>query len=159
MEWVLTVVLGVMCLGAIAAVILLGWFHYKERNNANESHDDVISAINEGILATTNEHARRMVQTVMEFTARLSALEELALIESKERREYLKLAEVKMQERQVAIHRAKMEGKPVIPADYYTESEEFSPDPIDGMLASGSRRGRPVEVVEEKVEEKDEASA
>lgn len=159
MDLVLTVVLAVVAVAAIAGNIFQAWMHYRHNETVTESHDDVIFNLNEHIQLTTREHGSRMVQVVMEFSARLTALEELALIEAKERREYLKLANVKIQERQAAIAQARAEGKPVIPHNYYTESEEFIPDPLDEMLASGSRRGKPREAVEDKTEKKEEVSA
>jgi len=158
MDWVLTVVLAVIAVAALAGNILQAWMHYRHNEMVTDSHDDVISNLNEHIQLTTREHGGRMVKVVMEFSGRLAALTDMALIESKERREYLKLAELKVQERQVAIHRAKAEGRPVIPPNFHTESEEFVPDPVDNMMATGNRRGSPPPVAP-KTEKKEEASA
>jgi hypothetical protein len=155
-----------------AVVVLQIWLHNKATIDMKESQADILTGLHEGLFVTTSkrdteladlvkDHGDRTVKIVMEFTARLTALEELALIESQERRSYLKMAEVKVQEKQAAMARAKAEGKPVIPPGFNDPSEEVEPDPTDKMLAMGTRRGhyREPPPVKKDDEKKEEASA
>ncbi len=160
MDWILTVVLGVVCLGAIGNLALQTWFHHKYNKDRTESNGQILYTLNEQFMQTVQEHSKRQVEVVMEFTKRLAGIEELALIEQKERRVYLGMAEGRIKQQQQMQAEAIRKGQPVYPPGFFSESDETEPeeppDPLTVMMAMGNRRGTPPPQAKSEVEESGE---